>query len=87
MAMAVLALAGCGRPATREDCDAMLKKSIELKLVDENNAEVRAQKLADYTQMLRSQVDGCIGRRVTDDYLRCVKSATSDAQLKACRKE
>ncbi len=77
----------CGRSATRDDCDAMLKKHVELKLADESNAALRAQKTADYTQMLRGQVDACVGRKLTDSYLSCVKSAASESALKACRKD
>ncbi len=77
----------CGRAATRDDCDAMLKKHVELKLADESNVAVRAQKTAEYTQMLRSQVDACVGRKLTDGYLNCVKSALTEDALKACRKD
>ena len=76
----------CGRSATRADCDAMLKKHVELKLADESNVALRAQKTADYTQMLRGQVDACVGRKLTDSYLNCVKNALTEDALKACRK-
>lgn len=82
-----LGMAGCGRSATREDCEAMLRKHIEVKLADESNVALRAQKTAEYTQMLKPQVDACVGRKLTDAYLNCVKNAANLDALRACRKE
>lgn len=80
------ALAGCGRKATREDCEAVVDRNVELQLkmlgvidpsvVDKRRAEMRAS--------MQKDIDECVGKRVTDSMMRCVKSAETAEQIDKC---
>jgi hypothetical protein len=82
----VAALAGCGRKATRADCEAVVDKNVEVKLkaegvvdpalVDKRKAELRAS--------LKDDIDRCVGKRVTDGMLTCVKGAETAEQIDKC---
>lgn len=82
-----LGLAGCGHPATREDCQLIFDKSaiIELasqnivdpKVVDERVAAVRAARGEEL-------INACVGKRITDDVMACVRGATTAEVLEQC---
>jgi hypothetical protein len=86
LALALALVAGCGHPATRDDCAAIFDKSAELELraqnitdgaeIDRRVAEARAQK--------PELLDECIGKRITDKALQCVRDATSTETFDAC---
>jgi hypothetical protein len=82
-----LALVGCGHPASRAECEAILAKSAEI--------ELRAQKVSDPKEIAsrvaaaKSQkgdelVAGCVGRRITDRALACVRAADTAEQVDRC---
>ncbi len=85
--VAALVLAGCGHPATREECNEIFNKSAEIelrlqnvtepKLVAERTAAVRAAKGDELIQK-------CVGRRITDGAMECVRKATSAPEMDAC---
>ena len=79
--------AGCGRPATRDECLAILDKSAELKL--------KEQKLSDPEQIAHRKkqlmdakgedlIGQCVGMRITEGALRCVQRAESPAAVDRC---
>lgn len=86
MAVSFLVLAGCGRKATRADCEHFLDKNIEVKLksegvtdgpsIQKRQTELRAQ--------LQDDVDRCVGRRITDGMLTCVDGAQVDKDIDKC---
>jgi hypothetical protein len=81
-----LVLTGCGRKATREDCDAVVDKNVELQLkalgvvepgtVQKRRDEMRAS--------MKDDIDKCVGKRVTDSMISCVKSAESTEKIDKC---
>lgn len=81
-----LTLAGCGRKATREDCEAVVDKNVELQLkalgvvdpatVNKRRDEMRAS--------MKDDIDKCVGKRVTDGMISCVKSAESTEKIDKC---
>ena len=82
----LLCLAGCGRKATRVDCEAVVDKNVEVKLkadgvtdpplVQKRKEELRAS--------LKEDIDKCVGKRVTDGMLACVKRAETAEQIDKC---
>ena len=82
-----LLLTACGHPATRDECQEIFERSaaIELRtqkvtepeLVRQRTDEARAAQGED---LLRQ----CLGRRVTDRAMRCVRRANSAEELEAC---
>jgi hypothetical protein len=82
-----LGASGCGRPATRDECDALLTKTAELELrrrditdqtaIEAQIARMKAVRGDDYLKK-------CVGMRITDKALRCAQSADTQAALDAC---
>ncbi|MFZ5891735.1 MAG: hypothetical protein ACOY0T_11830 [Myxococcota bacterium] len=73
---------GCGRPATREECEEIVGRIAELELrargvTGNNSDEVRATKDALEKTTLRD----CVGRRISDKAMTCVRSATTTQQI------
>lgn len=73
---------GCGRPATRAECDEIVERIAELELSarglkGDNADEVKATKDALEKTTLRD----CVGRRLSDKAMACVRSAKSTQQI------
>ena len=86
-AFGALFAAGCGHPASRQECDEIFDKSAEIelraqnvsdpKLIEERTAAVRASKGPEL-------IDRCVGKRITSDALACVRRATTPEQMDKC---
>jgi hypothetical protein len=84
--LAALALMGCGRNATREDCELIVNRNVEVQLKamgvsDEPTVQKRTGELR--TQM-KSDIDECVGKRITDGMIACVKGADSAEAITKC---
>jgi len=80
------ALAGCGRKATREDCDAVVDKNVELQLkaLGVNDPATVAKRREEIRASMRDDIDKCVGKRVTDAMMGCVKNAETADKLDKC---
>ncbi|MBM4360840.1 MAG: hypothetical protein FJ096_22280 [Deltaproteobacteria bacterium] len=84
---AFLLVAGCGHPATREDCELIFDRTAELALrstkVTEPAEVARAvaEARADKGEAMMKQ---CLGKRITDEVLACVRAASSADALDRC---
>lgn len=74
----------CGRPVTEAECEEIVGRIAELELEStqtvsgaELQAEVEATKRAFKDEAMRD----CVGKRVTEDALACVRSATTASQI------
>jgi hypothetical protein len=86
--LAAVALAGCGRNATEADCQLIVDRNTEVKLrsmnitdnaaIDKRKEEMRAQ--------FQETIRGCVGRRVTDGMMNCVKKAETEDEIDHCLK-
>jgi len=82
------ALAGCGHPATREECGQLLAKSAEIELRGQNVTDPGM--IAERTSAARATVKGlefserCLGKRITVSALECVRKATTAEQFDHC---
>jgi hypothetical protein len=84
--MAAVLACACGRPATREDCELIIDRNVELQmkqmqiteqaLIDKRKAEIRAS--------MSDQLKGCVGKRVTDKMMACVRTAASADEIDQC---
>jgi hypothetical protein len=79
---------GCGRHATQADCEIILDRMVVVKLRQKNitdpasvtkmQAELRKDSEADFP--------GCVGRRISDSAMECIKKAdTQEAIIKCLR--
>lgn len=87
---AVMALAGlvaCGHKATEADCQLIIDRMVEVQLDKQgitDEADRKRQK-----DILLSRTTGvdnkdCVGRRMTDGMLACVKKSKSQDEITAC---
>jgi hypothetical protein len=71
----------CGRPATRAECDEIVVRITELELKARGMAgdpeEVRATRDA----MEKTTLHDCVGRRLNDKAMACVRAATTTQQI------
>jgi hypothetical protein len=84
--LGLLALAGCGRKATREDCETIVDRNVEVRLqADGETDPVRiASRKKELREQLAEDIDRCVGKRVTDGMMSCVKTAQKPEQIDKC---
>lgn len=86
--LCALVLLACGRPATEEECREILRAAAELELREriEDTPELIAQELASIEESMKGpMMDKCVGKRITEKSLACVRSAkTSDELFGEC---
>jgi len=82
-------LCGCGHPATEADCELIAVRIAEL--------ELRAQSITDPAEIQRKKnetlglggvgnsrkelLEGCVGRRITEKALACVRQAKTSEEI------
>ena len=78
-------LVACGHPATEAECQLLVDKNVELQIaamttpppdVEKEKARVRAE--------METALKGCVGRRITNRMLTCVKSAKTVKEVDQC---
>jgi hypothetical protein len=81
-----LPLAGCGRKATREDCEAVVDKNVELQLkaLGVTDPTVVTKRRDEMRASMKDDIDKCVGKRVTDSMLGCVKTAETAEKIDKC---
>ena len=87
LAICVLGLLGCGRPATEEDCTVILRRAARLELesrLDQSEGLVQTE-IKQLEETMRPQMmKKCVGKRITDSAMACVKEAKSSEQFDQC---
>jgi hypothetical protein len=83
--LVVLAL-GCGRQATREDCEAIVDQNVEvqLKAFGVSDADLVEKRQQELRASMNDDIESCIGKRVTDGMMACVKAAETAEQIDKC---
>lgn len=85
--LAALVLVGCGRPATEAECREILTRIVELEMEAQNlqndaDIEKRRQDLeASLGGETGDPYDGCVGKRITDRQLECVRAAKTAGEI------
>ena len=80
-----LAVLGCGHPATEKECQEIAEKVAELELAASpagQDPDTRKEQL-DRTRswVKETQLPSCVGRRITDSAMRCVRSAKNAKEI------
>jgi len=87
VALASVALAGCGHPATREECSLILDKSAELKLREQDVTDqaVIDERLKAFRETRGDELlEKCVGRTITKSAISCVQRADSASAVDRC---
>ena len=84
--LAALALTACGHKASDTDCAFILDRNVEVQMkamhindpvaVDKRKQEIQTE--------LKGQLQGCIGKRITDGMLACVARAQTAEDIDSC---
>jgi len=84
--VASLALVACGRKATREDCEMVVDRNIEVKLKSDGVTDpaVVQKRKDELKPTLKEDIDKCVGKRLTDGMMKCVKTAETPEQIDKC---
>src|SRR5262245_37093723 len=84
----VFGVAGCGHPASEAECEAIMNRIVEL--------ELKAQKVTDPAEIAKRRseslglagdrgraevLQGCVGKRITDRALVCVREAENASDI------
>jgi hypothetical protein len=79
-------LLGCGRKATRADCELVVDRNVEVKLKSDGMTDpvLIEKRKEELRTSLRDDIDKCVGRRVTDGMITCVKGAGTPEQIDKC---
>ena len=82
--LTALFLAACGRPATDAECDEIVTRITQLELGESkvsDQAEVQKQ-VEETRQAFKAKTkEQCVGKRVTDSALRCVRNAKTAEEI------
>lgn len=80
-------LSACGHPATEQECELVFRRSAEVALVATkvtNPQEIERAVAEARAAKGKAILDGCVGKRITDSALSCVKEATTAEALDRC---
>ncbi len=81
----LLPLGACGHPASVAECEVIVERITQLELEKRTTVTDRKivdQEVADTKKSLRDQMTkDCVGRRITDRAMQCVRGATSSKQI------
>lgn len=81
-------LAACGHPASRAECEEIVRHTAELELrgqnvTDPHEIEKRMEEPGSLSNM-RDLTDKCVGTRVTNSAMECVRKAATSKALEGC---
>lgn len=76
------AAGGCGHPATPQECEKIVERvaELELKAAHVEPGEV-GSRVKEAKEAFRRRMDQCVGRRITDRALECVKNAKTAEEI------
>lgn len=80
-------LAGCGHPASKAECEEIFRRSaeIELRAQSVNDPEEIERKIAEARAVKGDALlEECVGKRITEEAMQCVRRATTGAELDGC---
>ncbi len=83
---ALLGSFGCGHPATEAECQLIVDRNVELtmKAKKESTPDEIEKEKARVRGEMAPVVKECVGRRITDGTVACVKAAQTVKQVDQC---
>jgi hypothetical protein len=85
--VSVLALAGCGHPATRAECDELFDRTarIELDAQHVKDPAVLEKRIAEAREQSGGAFEkSCLSKKITNTALACVRKASTSEQFDKC---
>jgi hypothetical protein len=86
LAVALLSLTACGRKAQRADCEIVVDRNVELQLaaLGIKDPQVVSKRRDEMRASMKDDIDRCVGKRVTDGMMACIKTAESAEKIDKC---
>lgn len=81
VAGAACLVAACGRPATEKECDEIVVRIAELELKARGRSDSAAEVKETREALRKTSLRDCVGRRISDEAMACVRSAKSADQI------
>lgn len=80
------ATTACGRLATEADCQLIVDRNVEvqMKAMKLEDKALIAKKQDELRSSMKDELKDCVGRRVTDGMMRCVKEAQTAEEITRC---
>ncbi len=83
----VFGVTACGRPATEAECQEILRIAAQLELKEQLGSEqlIESEVKEIEKNMREPMMQKCVGKRITDDALACIRAAkTADVLFEEC---
>jgi len=78
-------VSACGRPATLEECNEIVRRIVELELAARGGAGQSPEVVRETTAALeKTTLDQCVGRRIDDEAMKCVRAAKTAEGVVKC---
>jgi len=82
---ALAVVSACGRPATLEECNEIVRRIVELELSARGAAGQSPEVVRDTTAALeKATLEQCVGRRIDDEAMQCVRTAKTAEDVVKC---
>ena len=77
---------GCGRKATEADCDLIIDRNTEvaMKAINITDPAAIAKKQTQIRTDMKEELKDCVGRRISDSIIACVRGAQSTDEINKC---
>jgi hypothetical protein len=80
-------VSGCGHPASQQECEEIFRRSaeIELRAQNINDPNLIEDKISEAKAVRGAELlDECVGKRITDEAMECVRGAKTADELDTC---
>jgi hypothetical protein len=77
----------CGHPASKQECEEIFQRSAEIALKSKNVTDPAAiERYVAEARAAKGQemLDQCVGKRITNKALQCVRNAETSIELDRC---
>lgn len=85
-ALMLACLCACGRKATEADCQLIIDQNVavQMKALNISDPAAITKKQGELREELKGEMSGCVGRRVSDAMMACVKGAQTSDEITEC---
>lgn len=84
VAVVLLSVSGCGHPASVAECEEIVTRIARLELekqYPENSKAVERETESTKKALEKTTMKDCVGKRITDSAMKCVKNAKTSKEI------
>ncbi len=76
---------GCGHPATEAECEQILERAARLELKERlgssDESVIEKEVTATKSALRESMMNDCVGKRITEEAMECIRAATTADEM------